>query len=234
VNPSLSHPSPLLTKKWCFWSGSLIHHMTGCLDFLYSSSAELLFTPLRYTSHKTSETTTSFLFSTLRASPVVLSMWHCEIIFHIQVLVMYPFATPPIKLKLGKQILGGLLITNHLDQSLWWSNQKHWAAVRSYLLHNFFAGAERCWAFYQPRQLRNYAEPKLFSWVKPAYVRFSSSIFTVQDHILSTARDALRLFWRLMHELVLLGATGDTKYHSIFNHIMGTQKIREYAPGLLL
>jgi len=34
-------------------------------------------------------------------------------------LVIYFFATPPIKLKLGQQIGGGLLIANHLDQSLW-------------------------------------------------------------------------------------------------------------------
>jgi hypothetical protein len=33
-------------------------------------------------------------------------------------LVIYFFATPPIKLKLGQQIGGGLLIANHLDQSL--------------------------------------------------------------------------------------------------------------------
>jgi hypothetical protein len=38
--------------------------------------------------------------------------------------------------------------------------------------------------------VRNYAEPKPFSRVKPAYVRISSSIFTVEDHILSTAGDA--------------------------------------------
>jgi hypothetical protein len=40
-------------------------------------------------------------------------------------LVIYFFATPPIKLKLGRQIGGGLLIANHLDQSLWWANQKY-------------------------------------------------------------------------------------------------------------
>jgi hypothetical protein len=33
-------------------------------------------------------------------------------------LVMYAFATPPIKLKLGQQIDGEVLIANHLDQSL--------------------------------------------------------------------------------------------------------------------
>jgi len=40
-------------------------------------------------------------------------------------------------------------------------------------------------------KLRNYAEPKPFCRVEPTYVGFSSSIFTVQDHILSTAGDAL-------------------------------------------
>jgi hypothetical protein len=39
--------------------------------------------------------------------------------------------------------------------------------------------------------LRNYAEPKPFSSIKPTYVGFSSSIFTVQDHILSPAGDAV-------------------------------------------
>jgi hypothetical protein len=38
--------------------------------------------------------------------------------------------------------------------------------------------------------VRNCAEPKPFSRAKPAYVRISSSIFTVQDHILSTAGDS--------------------------------------------
>jgi len=33
-------------------------------------------------------------------------------------LVIYFFATPPIKLKLDQQINGGLLLANHLDQSL--------------------------------------------------------------------------------------------------------------------
>jgi hypothetical protein len=50
---------------------------------------------------------------------------------------MYYFATPPIKLKLGQQIGRRLLIANHLNQSLRWVNQKHWAVVRSYLLHFF-------------------------------------------------------------------------------------------------
>jgi hypothetical protein len=61
-------------------------------------------------------------------------------------LVMYSFATPPIKLKRGQHIAGELLITNHLDQSLWWANQKHWAAVRSYFTTLFLALSCRCTA----------------------------------------------------------------------------------------
>jgi len=40
--------------------------------------------------------------------------------------------------------------------------------------------------------VRNYAEPKQFSWARSACVGFSSSNFTVQDHIPSTGGDALR------------------------------------------
>jgi len=69
----------------------------------------------------------------------MLSMWPSTNVFHIQVLVIYYFfPTPPIKLILRQQIGGGLLIANHLDQSLWCANRrKQWAAVRSYLLHSF-------------------------------------------------------------------------------------------------
>jgi hypothetical protein len=41
-----------------------------------------------------------------------------EISFSHPSLVIYLFATPPIKLKLGQQIHGGLLTANHLDQLL--------------------------------------------------------------------------------------------------------------------
>jgi hypothetical protein len=55
-------------------------------------------------------------------------------------------------LKLGQHIRGGLLIANHLDQSLWWAHQKHPPAVRSYFNILFSAGA-KCWsAFYQAPQ----------------------------------------------------------------------------------
>ncbi len=83
---------------------------------------------------------------------------------------LFFFATPPIKVKLGQQIGGGLLIANHLDQSLWWANQKYWVAVRSYLLHSFTSRGN----------MSNYAEPKPYSWAKLASIGCSSLNFTVQ------------------------------------------------------
>jgi hypothetical protein len=84
-----------------------------------------------------------------------------------------------------------LLITNHLDELLWSANQKRWAAVRSYLLHSFLQVRHSAGAFISHGTMQNYAEPKPFSWAKPAYFGFSSSNFIVQDHIQSTVADAL-------------------------------------------
>jgi len=97
-------------------------------------------------------------------------MWLCKNIFHIQVLVIYFFATPPIKPKLGQQIkvryytTNSIPISNHLDQSLWWANQKHWPEVRSYLVHSFLQvhiiAAAPCTTH---RRVCKYIEPRLFS-----------------------------------------------------------------------
>jgi len=58
--------------------------------------------------------------SALRVSPAVLTAQYGTLqkyILHPS-LVIYVFATPHTKLKLGHQIGAGLLIANHLDQSL--------------------------------------------------------------------------------------------------------------------
>jgi hypothetical protein len=94
-------------------------------------------------------------------------------------LVMYYFATPPIKLKLGQQIGGQLLIATHLDESLWWANEKHREPVRSYFYYTLL------------RLLPAMATYIIMQSQTKEYIRFSSSNFTVQDHIPSTARDAL-------------------------------------------
>jgi hypothetical protein len=94
------------------------------------------------------------------ASPVVLIVWPPPLkYFSHPSLVIYSFATPPIKRKLVEQIGGGLLIANHLDQSLWWANQKHWVAIRSYLLHSFPQVHSVIAPFTSCNNLCNYAKP---------------------------------------------------------------------------
>ncbi len=71
---------------------------------------------------------------------------------------------PPHKTKTGTTNRWGelLVIANHLDESLWWANQKHWTAVRSLFITLFSAGAN----------CANYSEPKPFSWTKLTYFDF--------------------------------------------------------------
>jgi hypothetical protein len=81
----------------------------------------------------------------LRASPPTLSMWPCWKISHIQVLSSNFFPTPPIKLKLGLQVNGRLLIATHLDQSNYLANQKQ-GPVNTYNLTvsiRLFLGSSR-------------------------------------------------------------------------------------------
>jgi hypothetical protein len=87
------------------------------------------------------------------------------------------FGNPTNKTGTGTAYMWGLLIANHLDWSLWSTNQKHWTAVRFNSLHSFFGGARLCCAFYQPRQA--------------AHFDFLTINFTVWSHILSTIGDAL-------------------------------------------
>jgi hypothetical protein len=55
---------------------------------------------------------------------------------------------------------GKLLIANHKDQSIWWANEKHWAAVRSNLLHSFLQVHSTAGPRTSHGNLRNYPEAK--------------------------------------------------------------------------
>jgi hypothetical protein len=68
-------------------------------------------------------------------------------------LVIYFFATPPIKLKLGQQIGGGLLIANHLDQSLEWADKKTLSSSQIIFITLFSAGGQCRCALHQTVQL---------------------------------------------------------------------------------
>jgi hypothetical protein len=71
-----------------------------------------------------------------RASPAVLSKH-----FSHPSWVMYSFANPLIILKLGHYVGGGQGIANHLNESLWWTNQKKGAEKQLVFLqvHSFTA-----------------------------------------------------------------------------------------------
>jgi hypothetical protein len=91
---------------------------------------------------------------------------------------------------------------NHLDQSLWYANQKkHWVAVRSHLLHSFVQVHSFGEPFTSHGKLCHYSEPKHFSWAKPAYFDFSSSNFSMQDHIGTTTGDALSFLFLILWNL---------------------------------
>jgi hypothetical protein len=79
----------------------------------------------------------------------------------------------------------GLLIANYLDQSLWSTNQKYWAAVRSNLLH-FFLEVHNCVEpFTSHSKLHEFGAEKPISWAKPAHFHFLTIHFIVWSHILS-------------------------------------------------
>jgi len=83
------------------------------------------------------------------------------------VFILLHLATPRLKLKLGQHNGGGPLIANHLDQSWWWANQKHWPPVRSHLLHSL---------------LQVHTVTVELYWARPAYVDIFSSKFSVQEN----------------------------------------------------
>jgi len=72
------------------------------------------------------------------------------------------------------------------------SNYQPWQHAHLCRPENIFLSqTSTFWIFFIHGNTRNYSEPKTFSWAKPAHFGFSSSNFTVQDHIPSTPGDAL-------------------------------------------
>jgi hypothetical protein len=78
----------------------------------------------------------------------------------LQIHFSHPSLVIPIKLTPGQHIGRGLRIANHLDESLWWPNQKHSAAIRSYLSHSFLQVYSAAAPFHQPRQCVQLCEAK--------------------------------------------------------------------------
>jgi hypothetical protein len=97
------------------------------------------------------------------------------------------FATLPIKLKLGQQIGGGTANSKPTGPIIMMGKSESPPTSSKIIFITLFsAGVQRCCcAFYQPpHKLCNFAEP---NW---HVLTFLHPIFTMQDHILSTAGDA--------------------------------------------
>jgi hypothetical protein len=94
-----------------------------------------------------------------------------RIFFSHPSLVLYSFATPPIKLKMGQQIGGGLLRANHLDDH-YDGPIKNTQHQLDHILTLFSAGVHPCCAFHQPwqpvqlcRSQNHFPEPNGICWI---------------------------------------------------------------------
>jgi len=114
------------------------------------------------------------------------------------------FGNPTNKTVTGTAYTWELLIANHLDQSLWSTNQKYWAAVRSTTVLRFLPATA---------SFTNLVQKKPISWDKPAHYDFFTINFTVCSQILSTVGYALSYIniplleqtWYLRSHLTFLG-----------------------------
>jgi hypothetical protein len=117
----------------------------------------------------------------------------------------------------------GLLIANHLDQSLWSTNQKYWAAVRSNLLHSFLEVHNCVTPFTSHSKLHEFGAGKPISWTKLAHFDVFAINFTVCNHILRTGGDVLIILSSSYFRILLPWVQGTNKddpfkgepYHTI-------------------
>jgi hypothetical protein len=94
----------------------------------------------------------------------------------------FSFGNPTNKTVTGTAYTRGLIIVNHLNQSLWSTNQKYWAAVRSNLLHSFLEVHNCVGPFTSHCELHEFGTEKPISWAKPAHFDVFAINFTVESH----------------------------------------------------
>jgi len=112
-------------------------------------------------------------------------------------LVIYSFLNPTHKSETGTVNRCGITIANHRHQSIWWANQKHWAAVRSYLLHSFLQVHNVAAPFTSHRKLCNYGGAKtIFHEPNHHVLTFRHPILSCRIvYVLSTTRDDLCVWY---------------------------------------
>jgi len=129
----------------------------------------------------------------LRASspPLVLKYVTLDNKIKCLSLAAFSFRNPTNKTVHRTAYMWELLIANHLDQSLWSTNQKYWAAVRSNSLHSFLE-VHNCvapfttdskvqWMWIRCR--KNQFQKKSISWCKLAHFDlFDNEFYCLESH----------------------------------------------------
>jgi hypothetical protein len=152
-----------LLREHCIWimfagPNWVSYYLTARLHNKFTVHATLLFSVAKMLNRQLDDSHCNcHKIGGIRASAAVLNMWPCKRIFTSKFSHIL-FCNPTHKTE-TEQIGGGLLIANHLDQSLWWANWEHWAAVRSYLFHSFLHTVP---APFTSRKLWSSAEAKPF------------------------------------------------------------------------
>jgi len=123
-----------------------------------------------------------------------------------------------------------ILIANHLDQSLWSTNQKYWAAVRSNLLHSFLEVHNHVAPFTNHGKLQEFSAEKPIFWAELAHFDVFTINFIVSSQTLSNHCDALNIFraislvFDMWHLTLKLNTVPPCSFHTNINYFRGTMK----------
>jgi hypothetical protein len=138
-------------------------------------------------SNKNPTTNQNLLAWTLRPSSAGLRMWPHKSIFHIQA-SYFLCSNPAHKTETGTANRWGTTNSKPHGPIIMMGQSKTLSSSQMMfiiLVHTITKP-------FTSQNLYNYSKPKQFFWAKRACFKFFSSNFTVHDHILSTAGDALR------------------------------------------
>jgi hypothetical protein len=130
--------------------------------------------------NKNPTTNQNLLHQTLRPSPAGLRMWPHKNIFHIQVSYLL-CSNPAHKTETGTANRWGTTNSKPHGPFIMMGQSKTLSRTQMMFIILVHTVTEPCTSH---RNLYNYSKPKQFFWAKTACFNFSSSNFTVHDHIL--------------------------------------------------
>jgi hypothetical protein len=89
---------------------------------------------------------------------------------------------PTNKTVIGTAYMWELLIANNLDQSLWLTNQKYWAAATSSLLHSFLEVHNCVAPFTSHDKLHKFGAKKPFPELNQHILTFHNKFYCLESH----------------------------------------------------